>query len=291
LHQLHAAYGARMIDQGNRDLGPMTAIGWSAQLAEYVKTGPDIFICPEDEGPFNTHSERLQVAISRRGGSIRDTEYWVDVQEGPAARRISQTQLELALQQGWRDFWERWRGFEEDDNPRIYWIMVEDMSASVGYGDRDYNDVWMRFTETAEGLTVSPRKGSTGYRHHLVRKAEPYVDVLEPPGPIEPNHDREQLVASGTSSYGMNLLFAPGRNGRVMLMDYDLVHVDPIDDDWSDDEFVGDDGRIRHARHVGHTVNALIDDGAVQLHPADDLNPAYTPVRRRFWLPVDYREQ
>ncbi|MFP4053203.1 MAG: type II secretion system protein [Phycisphaerae bacterium] len=294
LHHIGQAYNSRVADEKIKSLSSFQAPGWTGSLQTYVGDQLEVFKCPEDEEQAGDEGAALEdyfLEVFKGQLDNPDDHAWdMPLEPSLYVRKLSQKQFgsfEKSNHKQWmRDNYD---GYQPDSEDHIYWLCMEDQGHHGG-GDMDFWDVVFRITHEPDKTLIYVKNGSAGYNFNLKRGIEREMIVHN----VKKNEGATVEVPGGsTASYGMNHIAGQLRAGgrKILAIDYErtLVYGTDTDasrpiDDWSDEKWEDDHGKLRFARHWGQ-INTLYADGSVQLHSPDEIDPIVKDTRDDFWNP------
>jgi len=293
LHHIGQAYNSRVADESIKSLANFQAAGWTGSLLPYVGEDLAIFECPEDEEQANDEGAALEdYFLEVYDGRLDDPDdYRWDIHLEPQqwVMKLSQTQFKK-FEKNHKSYAASYSGYQPDAEDHIYWLAMEDQGWKSGGGDRDFWDVVFRITHEPDKTLIYVKNGSAGYNFNLKRGTEREMIIHN----VKKNEGVVVEVPGGsTASYGMNHIAGQLRPGsrKILAMDYErtLVYGTDTDaskpiDDWSDEKWENDQGKLRFARHWGK-MNTLYADGSVQLRSPDEIDPIVKETRDDFWNP------
>jgi prepilin-type N-terminal cleavage/methylation domain-containing protein len=283
LHQISLAWDQRRIDYATGLAQEKVALGWPGLMLPYLGNDTQVLICPEDDTPgAGTASIIVECYLS--GSWYFDT----DLNEGPLNAWLSQTQYDNAhlaeSQNGWAP-----PGYVPDDQPNVHWVCLEDIRPDGG--DRDFEDIVFKVTESPTELHLEVKKGGTNRIFNLLDTDRTPIRLDDGSDAMNVTTGDSATLPTGAASYGVNTQVW-GKRSRTMLLalDYetsnaDVAGPDAIDvwDDWTDNH-----GHLLFARHLNHTINTLWTDGTIRTSMTrQDLDPAISEQIEAQWLPQD----
>ena len=310
LEKIGQAYSTRGITvqaRGERVEDLITA-KWPQMLADYVGNDPTIFQCPSDPNRAHTMKDALltlkEVYIEVFTGACNDynTNRWnVPLDEDFSNQwiwRLNEGQFAAFSNAPGHGQSYNYTGYEEGDNPYVYWFAFEDQGWKPDGGDKDYWDLNLKieYTDTAIKITSMPLP--VGYNFNLCIGEGAAKEILIEDVKHKPATTVELEGGLGSSSYGMNTMCneIKARN-KLLVLDYVKLKAKGSDDepelwdDWWNDEVMfplAESGLPSFARHF-NKANVLFADGTVKLMYIRDIDfddpKNGEEIRERYWNP------
>lgn len=295
LHNLHVAYMKRQVDVKGKEKAAMSPGTWQGALSPYVNGVSEVMRCPVADVGAGTNlatSVYLKVFNAYPNGYLYD----MAMEPGPLCRQVDKNTTDAQIDQ----LWSAYPGIAGTikshrnslpTNPYSYLLCFEDLRPDGG--DKDYEDVIFKITETPTGAEITYLYDGAGYQFDLVSQDGTVIAYqLDAGGQTKVG--TVIPVAPGVATYGMNNAIseksATGKQSKdiIFMMDYTRTVCkggwgsagwDPWND-WISDI----NGLPRFARHHGQ-ANVIFYSGAAKLMDPALFDPKIAQYRTDFWIP------
>jgi len=240
---------------GGGSLGKIHSFGWQGTVLTYL-SGQEALVCPE--GLYAGQDLTGHVVEVTYNGNVL---YDMPLKEEPLTVLV----------------------VEDEKN---YRLEFEDIRPSGG--DRDFNDLVLRFTELDGGGTrITYLSISAAYHFDLLRPDRSIL--MKDMGRYTKAGDFVDLEG-GNASYGMSSISHLVNYGTrvAYVLDYQkaVANVAGLNasDNWNN--WLADEGWPEFARHQGR-CNILFGDNSVELHDVIRIDPMVPGALEEFWEPKD----
>lgn len=319
LHQIHIAFTNRKAEsRTSTSVRYPDPYAWPRDLAPYTHDN-SLFICPEQGvpagaggGSTNHYSPNDDYATAGTESLylkvFSGTNYLYDMTlvEGPLCWRVDVTTSDAEIAAMWAahpGHIPRIIGYRDqlpsEGNP--YVLCFEDLRPNGG--DKDYEDVVLEIKEVDEGVHIKYLYDGAGYNFDLMQGNKVIWKNMDNNGqtPVGTSTETVNLasdnpggggaVFTAPSGYGMNTAILDLQHGGrnvVFMMDYVRTAARGSGapegwDPWND--WTRENGDYFFARHH-QKANVMWMDGSVQLTIPDEINPAISSNRDKYWRAI-----
>jgi prepilin-type N-terminal cleavage/methylation domain-containing protein len=296
LHNLHQAYMMRQVAVKGKEKAPISPGTWQSALSPYLNGVTEVMKCPLAEaGAGGTNlatSVYLKVYNAYPNGYLYD----MAMEPGPLCRQIDKNTTDAQIDQLWASYPSIGNTIKSYRNalpssPYSYLLCFEDLRPDGG--DKDYEDVIFKVTETSTGADITYMYDGAGYQFDLVSQDGTVIAYQLDSGG-QTRVGAVIPITPGVASYGMNNAIAEksatGKPSKdiIFMMDYTRTVCkggwggagwDPWND-WISSV----NGLPRFARHHGQ-ANVMFYSGAVKLMDPALFDPKIAQYRTDFWIP------